>query len=553
VKLQASRGAPPHYAERVKARTPRAAIAALAVLAAAPVTAHGADLSNSPIAPRVALPGDASVSAVRADHATWIVGVRRGGGALALAHGAQRLAGGAYLVARGQARALAAALRTRGLLDYAEPNRIGSSAQAPAPDPLSPRAAWREFVTGDAIPPVVGPDSPLIALVDTMIDVKHPEIAGSNITTAGGAALTDLHGTATATTAAAPANGVGFLGIWPGARATNFPLPDGQAISCADSVRGIAGAIRAGAAVVNMSYGSPSPCLAEADQILRAVEAGAVPVAAAGNEGDAGNPLEFPASLAHVITVSAIGPDLKPTGFSNANGAVDLAAPGIGILTGVPVAFDTEDDAADGFSFLAGTSFSAPMVSAVIAWVRQARPELTPYQAAQVVRLGAFDVAAPGYDNGTGFGAADVPGALALQPPPEDPAEPNDDIRYVDGRAFGSPGAALFDGRGSAKVAATADFAEDPVDVYRIKVRGRHRVRLKLKPSVGDPDLFVFGPRAGSVSATAVRFSAKSGRKTDRVAIRNRSGRTRTYYAAIGFRGGKRLRLLNASYTLRAG
>ena len=62
-------------------------------------------------------------------------------------------------------------------------------------------------------------------MVDTQIDINHPEIRGSNIATKGGAALKDLHGTATATVAAAPQNGVGMLGIWPDARVLNVPLP----------------------------------------------------------------------------------------------------------------------------------------------------------------------------------------------------------------------------------------------------------------------------------------------------------------------------------------
>ena len=229
----------------MKARIPLATLAALAALAATTSTAFGAGLANAPSAPSVALPGDASTAAVAADRATWIVGVRAGGGALARAHGARRIAGRAWLVPRSRARALAAALAARGLLDYAEPNRLGRSTQAPAPDPLSGQARWRDFVVGDQVPPAVGPDSPLLGVVDTMIDVSHPEIAGSNITTTGGTGLRDLHGTATTTVAAAPANGVGMLGIWPGARALNVPLPDGQRITCADSARAIRRALSA--------------------------------------------------------------------------------------------------------------------------------------------------------------------------------------------------------------------------------------------------------------------------------------------------------------------
>ena len=113
-----------------------------------------------------------------------------------------------------------------------------------------------------------------------------------------------------------------------------------------------------------------------------------------------------------MLTVAAIGPDEKPTSFSNASAAIDLSAPGIGILTGVPAGFDP-DGTADGFAPVSGTSFSAPMVSAAVAWIRAARPDLTPYQAAQVVRRGARDIGARGYENSTGFGALSLPGALA--------------------------------------------------------------------------------------------------------------------------------------------
>ena len=535
----------------MKARTHLAVLAALAALGAAPTAALGGGLGNAPIAPAVSLPGDAGAAAAAADPATWIVGVRAGGGALARAHGSTRIAGRAWLVPSARARALASALARARLLDYAEPNRLGRSAQAQAPDPLSPVARWRDFVVGDQVPPPVGPDSPLIGVVDTLIDVSHPEIVGSGITTLGGAALSDFHGTATSTVAAAPANGVGMLGIWPGAHVLNVPLPDGQRISCADSARAIRRATGAGAAVINMSYGSRSRCTTEEQQILRAVKAGAVPVAAAGNEFEDGNPLEFPASLPHVITVSAIGPDEQPTGFSNASGAVDLSAPGLGILTAVPAAFDP-DGTPDGFAALAGTSFAAPMVSAAVAWVRAARPDLTPFQAGQVVRLGARDVGEQGYENSTGFGVLDMAGALSREPPADDALEPNDDIRYVDGRAFDVPTPPLFTGRPTS-IATTADFAEDPVDVYRVKIPARRRVRLSLVPVIGDPDLFLFGSDARAVrGARSLRSSSKSGRAIDRVSIRNPGRRTRTVYAAVGFDSDKRVELFNASYVLRA-
>ena len=330
-------------------RTLPAALAALAALALAP-TAAAAGLDGTAPAPGVMLPGMASAAAVDADPATWIVaarGDRAAGDRIARAAGARRIAGGAWEVARERARPLAAALRAQGLLDFAEPNRIARPAQAP--DPLSAQAGWRDFVVGGAVAPPVTPTSPLIALVDTVLDASHPEIAGSNITTLGGGPLADFHGTATATVAAAPANGVGMLGIWPGARALNVPLPNGQQILCSDSARAIARAVRAGAAVINMSYGSPTRAAPRRSRSRRRSRPARSRSPRPGTSSRSGNPLEFPASLPHVLTVAAIGPDGKPTSFSNASAAIDLSAPGIGILTAVPAGFDP-DGTADGFA-----------------------------------------------------------------------------------------------------------------------------------------------------------------------------------------------------------
>ena len=402
--------------------------------------------------------------------------------------------GGAYVVARGRARALAAALRARGLLEYAEPDIAGAPAQAPA-DPLSvvPQAGWRDLVVDGAVAPPVTPESPLIALVDSQADAAHPEIGGSNTTSAGGQAVGDFHGTATATVAAAPQNGVGFVGVWPNARALNLPLP--PEITCSASARRIARAVDLGAAVINMSYGFGDACRTEYLAIQRAVARGVVPVAAAGNEFRDGNPVEFPAGFPHVLTVAAVGADERPAFFSNQNAAMDLSAPGEQILAGVPVAFDP-DGRPDGFAALDGTSFAAPMVSAAVAWVRAARPDLAADQVAQVVRLGARDVGRPGWEAATGFGVLDV--ARRAGAPRAASA-----TRSSPTTTSSSSTAACWAGRrGPCSAAPPAglrgqlDRYEDPVDVYRIRVPARATVRVRVRPAFGDPDLYVFSTAA---------------------------------------------------------
>ena len=270
------------------------------------------------------------------------------------------------------------------MLLFAEPNRLARRMQAPAPDPLDARAAWRAAIIDPRlVPPPVTPQSPLLALIDSQLDPTHPEFAGGNVSTVGTLPVQSAHGTETAAIAAAPKNGVGILGVWPGMRAVNVALP--EQIRCSDSVAGIARAIAEGAAVINMSYGATAFCFAEYQQLQLATARGITLVAAAGNELAEGNPLLFPASLPHVLTVAAIGSDLAAPFFSSASAAVDLSAPGVGILTATPPQFD-EDGQADGYEAVTGTSFSAPMVAAAAAWLRAAKPHLKVDQIASTLR-----------------------------------------------------------------------------------------------------------------------------------------------------------------------
>src|ERR671922_1069729 len=256
---------------------------AVALLLLAPTAAFGA------VDPPMQLPGDAAAASVRANRSNWIVGARPGGEsrALARAHDARRIgpAGtGGYVVARGEARAFAADLRERGLLVYAQPDTLAKPLQAVPNDPLTvPPDDWRAPLADPMLaPPAVTPTSPLIALVDSQLDPGHPEFAGGNTSTLPQLPVTNSHGTATASVAAAPANGIGILGVWPGARALNVPLP--EEIACSNSADQIGAAIAQGAAVINMSYGSQSPCFPEFVAVERALEGGIVPGPAAGHE-----------------------------------------------------------------------------------------------------------------------------------------------------------------------------------------------------------------------------------------------------------------------------
>ena len=331
-------------------------------------------------------------------------------------------------------------------------------------------------------------------------------------------------------------------------------------ITCASSGEAIGKAIQAGAAVINMSYGSPSRCAAEWVQLYFGIAKGIIPVAAAGNEFQEGNPLEFPASLPHVVTVAATTPDDRSAIFSNANTAVDLSAPGVGILTAVPPALDT-DGVQDGYQAMDGTSFSAPMVSAAMAWVRAARPDLTPDRVVEAVKRSATDVVAPdgvnrpGWDPLTGFGVLNVGAALQIPTdklPIQDPLEPNDNLVWVDGTAFGKPSTPVWQGGKQVEVNGLLDKTEDPVDVYRIIIPARKTVKISVIPRFGDPSLEVFTTSAISVNdvdGRVARSRLSGSKKTERVSVRNRGSKKRSYFIAIKPQGSSRYQ--ERQYSLR--
>jgi hypothetical protein len=529
-------------------RCARPAVVAAALVLTVPAAADGAAVPRLP----VTLPGDAAAAGVRADPGSWIVGARGDVAVarIARAHGARPVGpSGAYVVARARAAGLAAALRTRGALAYAEPNLLRRRADAAAGDPLDAESGWRALVLdGAPAPPAVTPDSPLIALVDSALDRTHPEFANSNITTLGNAAITEAHGTETASVAAAPSNGIGLTGLWPDARTLNIP-EGGDGITCAASAAGIERAIRAHAAVVNMSYGSPAPrtadlCVPEWGAIEDAIRHGVVPVAASGNGRRAeGNALEYPASLPHVVTVGALAQDAQgrwvPAPFSSSSPYVDLSAPGVGIPTAVPLSMDPS-----GYTLDAGTSFSAPMVSAAVAWVRAARPGLSADQAAGVVAASARDVGRRGWDPRTGHGVLSVRRALGYAAPAPDPREPNDAPYFVDATIF--PAAAPLSRGGAMRLRASVDAAEDPDDFYRVVVPGRTELRAALRPQ-GAADLTAYVSRPSRHDYVRVAQSRRRGSGTERIALVNRARRREVLFvgvdAAARHRGTIRYRL----------
>ena len=430
------------------------------------------------------LPGDAAAAAVRADRAPGSSGPARPA-ADAIAAATARAGRGRRLPRRrDRARAFAAALGgrlpTRSPTGCRPPRRGAGARPAVGPGPGATRRRPA------LVPPPVPPNSPLLALVDSKADATHPEFAGGNVVTLRRLG-DDRHGTGTAAVAAAPEERDRDGRRLARDARDQVPLPEG--ISCSDSSAASPGG-RAGAAVINMSYGSTDLCLAEY-VLLQAARAGVTLVAAAGNEAQ-GNPLS---SRPPCRTCSRSRPSAPTCSrrFLERARRRRLASAGVGILTAAPSrSTRTAPGRLQGrqrHELLRADGRRRGRMGP------QVRPELTVDQISQVIRLSAPTSATRARTPRPASGCC-RDGALARTPPVADPQEPNEDIGWVDGRALGKATAHLQRWQVDDVSSALLDEFEDPGDVYRIACRPT-RVRVSIEPSFGNPDLAAYTAAPG--------------------------------------------------------
>lgn len=178
----------------------------------------------------------------------------------------------------------------------------------------------------------------------------------------------DGHGTAVAGIIAALHDGVAPVGAAPDAQVIPMRVAGPFGASDANLYEAILDSIDLGAAVINLSLGSPFPSSALEEALAVAESAGISVVAAAGNSGT--DLAEYPAAYPTVISVGALEQSdggIQIASFSSF-GKVDVAAPGasIRVLAG-----------GGGTQTASGTSFSAPFVSAGAAILAASFPGMT--------------------------------------------------------------------------------------------------------------------------------------------------------------------------------
>jgi serine protease len=301
------------------------------------------------------------------------------------------------------------ALRRSRAVRYAEPSRRLRALGSPDPgraqqwglDAVGVGAAWA-LTRGAGV---------VVAVVDTGV-APAPDLAGRllpgwNAIAASEDATDDNgHGTHVAgTIAEVEGNGLAESGVAP--EASILPVKvlsaDGTG-SDVDVAAGIVWAVDHAARIVNLSLGGSEASTVLADAVVYARGKGVLIVAAAGNDGGT---VGVPARLAGVLAVGAVDAALVRAPFSAGGRALDLVAPGVGIL-------QQTLDGAGGYAdrYLSGTSMATPHVAGVAALAFAAGRATTALGLARLLTRTARDLGPAGRDVAYGAGLVQADAAL---------------------------------------------------------------------------------------------------------------------------------------------
>ena len=194
------------------------------------------------------------------------------------------------------------------------------------------------------------------------------------------------HGTHVAGTVNAASNASGIVGIAPGVKVQHVRVLGKCGGYMSDIIAGItwaSGGTVAGvptnttpARVINMSLGGGGSCSSAMQSAINgAVARGTTVVVAAGNESmDARD--SNPANCFNVVVVGASDSDGRRASFSNYGPIVDLAGPGVDILSTINLGRTNPTSA--GYASYSGTSMATPHVAGVVALMLSANAGLTP-------------------------------------------------------------------------------------------------------------------------------------------------------------------------------
>ncbi|MFC7226826.1 S8 family serine peptidase [Salinirubellus salinus] len=322
-------------------------------------------------------------------------------------------------------------------VELSPPEVDADASSTPGEDAALRDLQWdKDLIRASEAHEVATGDGSRIAIVDTGIDLDHPDLGNVNEDLGAAFVANDdvpeigpgdsgYHGTHCAGIAAATGE-VGVVGVAPEAELVPirvFPADGGATFG--DILKGIDYAAEIGADVANFSLGIPgvqqpgadlNKLKANVQRVFQsAVRRGTVITGSAGNDSgnlQQGGGFTLPNSVPAVITISATSPADTLSFYSNyGTSDIDVAAPGgwyetiprtlgetgepddipypfNGVLSTWPTTLDSSVEL-PGYDFISGTSMAAPQVAGLVGLVRSLDADLNANQVESVVERGA--------------------------------------------------------------------------------------------------------------------------------------------------------------------
>ena len=345
-------------------------------------------------------------------------------------------------------KAVARELAKSDLIEYAEPIPIYYLDVNPDDPLFKQQNHLSQIKAPQAWDTVKGDSSVIIAIIDSGTDWEHPdlrdniwtneaEINGTaRVDDDGNGFVDDFRGWDFANNDNNPTNQPSSLYAYEhgtvtaglaSARTNNNLMVSGVAWNCTimalkhgeDNTdlaifnwgKGVVYAVDNGAHIINASFGGfHPPFQADQDIVNYAYEHGVLFIASAGNELH--SEIHYPSGYDHVLGVTWVKSNDAITNSSTYGISVDVAAPGVELLSLLPGNQTTR---------MSGSSSAAPVVSGLAGLIKSQHPDWGPYQIAKQIVLTAdnIDHVNPAYAGELGSGRINAFRAVTEVNPPE--------------------------------------------------------------------------------------------------------------------------------------
>jgi len=333
-------------------------------------------------------------------------------------------------------------------VESADLNYIRSTQAIPNDQYYSKQWHYETIALPQAWDITTGDNSVIVAVLDSGVQLNHPDLKGNLLSTgydfvsdpqnagdgdgidpdptdsSAPSSHSHNHGTHVAGTIAAVSNNrIGVAGVAWNAKIMPVRVCGNNGCTDTDIIQGLlyaaglpndSGTVPSQRAkIINMSLGGQIYNSLAQETINEVVSQGVTVIAAAGNDAEKGNPINYPCAYNNVICVGAVGPSLTRASYSEYNSYVDVVAPG-GDEAGLVLSTVWNDNYNQpGYGGMPGTSMATPHVSGVAALMLSVNPSLTPAQIQQILTGTALDLGPPGKDDEYGYGLINAYRAVA--------------------------------------------------------------------------------------------------------------------------------------------